>query len=259
MRYLVLSILTGIFSLGPITYPGIFKSTPPIAKANPSPKGSGFVVVELFTSEGCSSCPPADALLEKIQKETKNKEIYLLAFHVDYWNRLGWKDPFSDAEYSSRQNQYASWLKLSTVYTPQVVVNGKTEFIGSDEKSLRNSIRIESEKTPMNLFRLDDLKISPESLQVHYETEKRLTNSSLILVLVQNHAETYVKRGENEGRTLSHIQIVRNLKSISLDGRASGILYLDRVKGVPAQNFELMGFLQNKSNGEILAASRISL
>src|ERR1700749_1590133 len=83
-----------------------------------------FAVVELFTSEGCSSCPPADELVAKIQKEDNGKPVYILAFHVDYWNRLGWKDVFSSADYSARQQQYARWLKSSEGYTPQAIVNG---------------------------------------------------------------------------------------------------------------------------------------
>src|SRR5476649_2001101 len=104
-------------------------------KKTVSPENKGFAVIELFTSEGCSSCPPADALVAKVQKESADKPVYILAFHVDYWNRLGWKDAFSSAEYSYRQSQYARWLKLSSVYTPQIVVNGHTEFVGSEEGS----------------------------------------------------------------------------------------------------------------------------
>src|SRR5882757_10188754 len=96
------------------------------------PAANGFAVVELFTSEGCSSCPSADALVAAVQKENKDQPVYILAFHVDYWDRLGWKDAFSDAAYSDRQRAYASWLRLSSIYTPQVVVNGRKEFVGSD-------------------------------------------------------------------------------------------------------------------------------
>src|ERR1700761_8258700 len=100
----------------------------------------GFAVIELFTSEGCSSCPPADALVARVQKESNGKPVYILAFHVDYWNRLGWKDVFSSAEYSERQSEYAKYLKLESVYTPQVIVNGKKEFVGSEESTLQNSV-----------------------------------------------------------------------------------------------------------------------
>src|ERR1700748_3559727 len=86
---------------------------------NKSPGGDkGFAVVELFTSEGCSSCPPADAVVAKLEKENADKPIYILAFHVDYWNRLGWKDVFSSGEYSQRQEQYSKWLRSGSVYTP---------------------------------------------------------------------------------------------------------------------------------------------
>src|SRR5882757_7431762 len=100
-----------------------------------SGNSKGFAVVELSTSEGCSSCPPADELVEKIQKDNKNGKIYILAFHVDYWDHQGWKDRFSDREFSNRQRQYAGWLNLQTVYTPQIVVNGTTEYVGSDQSS----------------------------------------------------------------------------------------------------------------------------
>src|SRR5476651_2318953 len=105
-----------------------------------TPAGNGFVLIELFTSEGCSSCPPADELVARVQKEDKDKPVYILAYHVDYWNNLGWKDQFSSPAYSQRQRQYAAWLKAE-VYTPQIVVNGKKEFVGSEEGTLRNAIQ----------------------------------------------------------------------------------------------------------------------
>src|ERR1700755_2161390 len=103
--------------------------------------GDGVAVGELFTSEGCSSCPPADALVAAVQKEEKDQPVYILAFHVDYWDRLGWKDAFSSADYTARQKQYAQWLKLPQYYTPQAVINGTTECVGSEEANLRNAIK----------------------------------------------------------------------------------------------------------------------
>src|ERR1700744_6104626 len=129
LKYIATALLVaaGVFIAGAF----INKRKVPVTDA-----GKGFAVIELFTSEGCSSCPPADALVARVQKESNDKPVYILAFHVDYWNRLGWKDVFSSAEYSERQNQYARWLKLSSVYTPQIVVNGRTEFVGSEEANL---------------------------------------------------------------------------------------------------------------------------
>lgn len=249
MKFLILSILSYFLALNPVKNHPIHKE-----KSN-----SGFAVVELYTSEGCSSCPSADELFEKVQKEIKNEPIYLLAFHVDYWNRLGWKDPFSSPEYSARQNQYASWLNLSTIYTPQAIVNGRTEFIGSDERSLRNALKSSIQKNTNYTLHFNELKYNSNSLSLKYHTESPLENISLVLALVQNHATTQVKRGENEGRTLSHVQIVRNYKTLSLSGKEIGTVNLDLVKGIPSQNFEVIGFLQKNSTGEILAATRIPL
>lgn len=97
---------------------------------------SNVAVVELFTSEGCSSCPPADKLLRTIQAESK--DVYVLSYHVDYWDRLGWKDPFSQAAFTERQRDYAQQFNLESIYTPQVVINGVKEFVGSDEQRLRS-------------------------------------------------------------------------------------------------------------------------
>ena len=109
----------------------------------------GFAVVELFTSEGCSSCPPADALLAEQVRDAREhgRPVYCLAFQVDYWNRLGWADPYSDAGFSRRQNDYAQAFQSDRVYTPQVVVNGTEEFVGSDRAQVAEKRRRRTEAT----------------------------------------------------------------------------------------------------------------
>ena len=139
----------------------------------------GFAVVELFTSEGCSSCPPADAVIAKLEKENTDKSIYILAFHVDYWNRLGWKDVFSSADYSKRQNDYARFLHLQSVYTPQIVVDGKTEFVGSEENTLRAAIHTSLQKTPTAQLNLDILKTAKNGEFHANENEVRVQNDFL--------------------------------------------------------------------------------
>src|ERR1700730_2635559 len=102
------------------------------------PVREGFAMVELFTSEGCSSCPPADEAVGRLNGWKNN--VYVLSFHVDYWNYLGWKDIFSDPSYSKRQQDYGSVFHLSSIYTPQIIINGKVQFAGSDESRLRKEI-----------------------------------------------------------------------------------------------------------------------
>ena len=104
-----------------------------------SKSSTGFAVVELFTSEGCSSCPPADKVVAKLLKEHKSN-VYVLGYHVDYWDDLGWKDIFSNNIFTQRQKAYAKAFKLSSVYTPQIVVNGTEQFVGSDEGKLNNAV-----------------------------------------------------------------------------------------------------------------------
>src|SRR6185312_9342641 len=177
-----------------------------LKKANADAKG--FAVVELFTSEGCSSCPPADDLVAKIEKETAGTPVYILAYHVDYWNRLGWKDAYSSADFSKRQNEYARYLHIQSVYTPQIVVNGKTEFVGSQEGTLRNVIRAGLQKAAEGALSLSVVKSDKNEVSVKYTAEGADKNSVLLIALVQKHAQTKVMRGENAGHTLSHVQIV---------------------------------------------------
>lgn len=223
--------------------------------SKPKAAGKGFAVVELFTSEGCSSCPPADALVAKVQKESADKPVYILAFHVDYWNRLGWKDVFSSHDYSSRQYQYSHRLK-SEVYTPQVIVNGHTEFVGSDEKSLRNAIKTGLEKPAKTELSLNNIKVEGNKANVQYHAAGAVNSSNLLIALIEKNATTKVQSGENGGRTLSHVQIVMQLKSTALKNNANGTESMVLPHGFDPQKFELIGFVQSISNGEITGATK---
>jgi len=225
-----------------------------LKKANSD--NSGFAVVELFTSEGCSSCPPADELVARLEKESAGKPVYILAYHVDYWNHLGWKDPYSNADFSKRQHNYANYLHLQSVYTPQIVVNGTTEFVGSQEGTLRNAIRSSLQKVSAAQVSLSVLKSDKTQVNVKYAIEGTAKNSVLFIALLQKHAQTKVMRGENEGRTLSHVQIVITLQRVVLNGN-TGIANIALPKGI--DNQEIIGFLQTASTGAILGAGRVVL
>lgn len=222
----------------------------------PGSKGidKGFAVVELFTSEGCSSCPPADDLVASIEKQSKGKQIYILAYHVDYWDHQGWKDTFSDAEYSKRQRQYATWLNLRTIYTPQIVMNGKTEFVGSDQGTLVNAISKGLEGIPAGTLAIKN-SLSNGAVSVDYQVTGAGNQSDLVLVLVQKSGHSQVRAGENSGLKLSHVQIVRKIKSESING-ASGKVNMVLPKDFNADSWELVAFVQDRTNGVILSAAR---
>lgn len=216
----------------------------------------GFAVVELYTSEGCSSCPPADQLVARIQKEDQDQPVYILAFHVDYWDRLGWKDGFSDSRYTQRQRRYASWLNIESIYTPQIVVNGRKEFVGSQEGTLRSAIHSGLDQIPAARLTLGDIRLDKGMVHYQYVVKNADANSSLIVALVQRSATTDVKAGENGGRTLSHVQIVRNLWSTAVGGGGNGTGSLPIPKGLASGDEELIAFVQNDDNGQIVAATR---
>jgi hypothetical protein len=222
---------------------------PPLAHNN-----NGFAVVELFTSEGCSSCPPADKLVERIQSENANQPIYILAFHVDYWDFQGWKDRFANPDYSARQRRYADWLHLETVYTPQVVINGTSECVGSDEGSLTKAITAGLDQTAAATLTLQG-NVEGDKLNVEYNTSND-KNADLVLALVQKSAESNVRAGENAGRKLSHVQIVRQLAYQQINDKKK--ITINLPKDFNQIGWELIGFVQQKNNGRITAVSRFN-
>jgi hypothetical protein len=219
--------------------------------------GKGFAVVELFTSEGCSSCPPADELIKRIQADNKNKQVYILAYHVDYWDHQGWKDRFSDPAYSKRQRRYAGWLNLQTVYTPQMVVNGTSEYVGSDQRSVLQAISAGLTGEPTNTLTLTG-KIAGDQLQVEYQEAGHEKRSELVLALVQQSAQSAVKAGENEGRNLSHVQIVRRMLHVPLDMNSKKEITMKLPDDFNKQGWELIGFVQHTKDGSITAAARFN-
>jgi len=218
--------------------------------------GKGFAVIELFTSEGCSSCPPADNLVAKIEKESKDQPIYILAYHVDYWDRLGWKDTFSNPDYSKRQRDYASHLKLQSVYTPQIIINGATEMIGSEEGAVRNAIKTSLQTPATAQLTLNVLRVDDRQVDIKYNASGTDKNTVLLVAALQKNAQTRVAKGENGGRTLSHVQIVRKLQQFNVTGN-NGTVKVTLPKGLDFENGEMIGFLQNISTGKIAGAAKV--
>ncbi|WP_183561047.1 DUF1223 domain-containing protein [Mucilaginibacter sp. SP1R1] len=219
--------------------------------------GNGFAVLELFTSEGCSSCPAADDALARIQKEAGNKPVYVLAYHVDYWNRLGWKDKFSKPQYSSRQYQYSRQF-AGQVYTPQVIINGKTECVGSDETALSNAITNGLNSTANASLNLQVCQVAGKA-DVEYQVTGNTSNSQLVIAVVQKHAVNNIKAGENEGRTLTHAQIVQQLDTIDLPASKQGTAHINLPAGFNTKDWEVIGLVQNSTTGAIVGAARAVL
>jgi len=217
------------------------------------PQQKGFAVIELFTSEGCSSCPAADELVADIQKENPGKQIYVLAFHVDYWDRQGWKDRFSNHEFTERQQLYSSWLNLETIYTPQVVVNGSTEYVGSDAPHILKAVSNGLGHDPANTL-IVDCGIVGKRLTINYQSTATDKGDEVLLALVQRSAQSAVRAGENAGRSLSHVQIVRQLVHAKPNSKKA--VTLDLPPDFNPKEWQLIGLVQNSLNGHISAATK---
>ena len=181
--------------------------------AGPASEARVPVVVELFTSEGCSSCPPADALLMDLalRQPVAGAEIIALGEHVDYWNDLGWKDRFSSAQYSQRQNRYAARFRLDSAYTPQMVINGRTEFVGNDPahaaKAITDAARSPAAPPAIAIAAAgNDVNVTIANAGSHPR--------DVFLAITESDLSTQVGKGENHGRLLRHTAVVRELRRI---------------------------------------------
>lgn len=213
---------------------------------------NGFAVVELFTSEGCSSCPPADEAMIRLSKEFP-EHVYFLAYHVDYWDYIGWKDQFSNADYTNRQNKYAEVFKLNSIYTPQVIINGEKEFVGSREDQIRMDIEEVLKKDGLSDIALSAKKTG-ETVSVTYKLNNAGKNL-LNIALVQVKASTDVKRGENKGHVLNHINIVRELKTADASKSTGLTIDFKIPSGLSPADMKIIAFVQDRDNMRITGAT----
>ena len=212
---------------------------------------NGFALIELFTSEGCSSCPPADEALEEIQKKYNDKNVVVLSYHVDYWDKLGWKDIFSDASFTQRQEYYSNIFHLNSIYTPQVVINGKKEFIGSNKSRLISSIEEQLNERSAVSIKLNAVQNAEGKIDVQYSAEGvDAKNEQAILVLIQKMATNEIKKGENKGRTLHHINIVRNIFYLPFKEKTTSFTL---PAGFSKEDVFVGGIIQDKKSGKIKA------
>jgi len=218
------------------------------------------VLVELFTSEGCSSCPPADALLQELDRNqpVADAQIIVLSEHVDYWNSIGWKDPFSSRFFSDRQSAYGDHFGLATVYTPQMVVDGNAQFTGSNRSAATKAIEQAraTEKVPVRIINVT----SDKSGVIRAKIEVGLLPSSnekaeVVIAIALNHAESQVLHGENGGRRLSHVAVVQSLTTIGTVVPGSAFSKDVQIPiGSDPKNLRIIAFVQ-RPHGQVLGAA----
>ncbi len=217
------------------------------------------IVLELFTSQGCSSCPPADRLLAEF---AKNKKIIALSMHIDYWNYIGWSDPFSSKEITDRQRQYAYNFKRRNVYTPQMVIDGKDQTVGVNKKDIINKMNIISKNIiniPIELSKIKDTQYKitiPDIKRISKIGEKLFLKNNkydLLLFTYDDKHNTYVKKGENKGVNLININVVRKIQNLAT-WKGQGIqLTIDLSE---RQGSKLI-ILQEQGVGQIIAVKRV--
>ena len=213
---------------------------------------NSFVIMELFTSQGCSSCPPADAILGAYAGKN-DERIMPMAFHVDYWNRLGWIDSFSNAAFSQRQNWYAQKWNTSSIYTPQVIINGQKQMVGSDEIKIASAVNTFLKEKASVTITIKDMEIIKNEVQLTYKINGNIQGLNINGALLQKKAVTQIKRGENRGVKLDNYNVVRDFKTIDRPG-ISGKMALQLPSGDDAQNYLVVLFAQDIEDGLIKAA-----
>lgn len=231
MKPIIPAFLAAMFALaGPV-----------LAQDNP-------VVVELYTSQGCSSCPPADAILHEL---AGRDDVIALALHVDYWDYIGWKDPFGDPAHAERQRAYAAAGHRRSIYTPEMIVQGQTDIVGAKPMALSKAIAEHARQTPKVAVTLSRdgtaLKITAERLA---QVEGGMT---VHMLRYQPRQTTHIKRGENAGKTVEYANIVEGWTVL---GHWDGQKALDLVAQVEGDNPSVV-IIQGRNAGPIFGAARL--
>ena len=219
------------------------------------------VLVELFTSEGCSDCPPADTFLQKLdQQPVSTKELIVLSEHVDYWNHDGWTDPYSSHAFSERQDEYMQHFHLASVYTPQMVVDGATQFVGNNVKEAEKALTAPAYGMLASV-QIGAVSLEGNTVRAHIDVAalpEHSRKSDIIFVVALNHAESQVASGENSGRHLAHVAVVRRLEKVgTIDSKApfSRDVSLKLEKLTDKADLRVIAFVQEPGPGRVLGAA----
>jgi len=231
----------------------------PMLSFKPTQQFEPIAVIELFTSQGCSSCSSADGLLSQTINDAhkSGKKIFALSYHVDYWNRLGWADPFSDKKFSERQSMYANAMSLRSIYTPQMIVNGTDEFVSSNEKELKNSLHQSLNTKSTASFKSLTVDENENKLQLNYTLDGEYEDCKINFALVSLTETTVVKHGENGGRTLTNENVVRQF--ISTSANAKGKITFSALPLLSKKILAVVAFVQRNSDLKIIGGAKVGI
>ena len=223
------------------------------------------VLVELFTSEGCSSCPPADALLRKLDgmQPISGARLIVLSEHVDYWNHDGWKDAYSSSFFTDRQDGYARRFGLNGPYTPQMVVDGAAQLNGSNAQAVGTALETARTRVKIPVQISSVTVVSPKELRVHLAVDAlpadfKGRKADILVAVALNHAESHVSAGENKGRDIQHVSVAESINKVGTVEKGKNF---DRDVSVKvkstadAANLRLIAFVQGADSGEVVGAS----
>ncbi len=229
----------------------------------PSDMDAHPILVELFTSEGCSSCPPADALLQKLDttQPIAGAQIIVLSEHVDYWDHDGWKDPHSSSALTERQSAYAQSLGLKTVYAPQIIVDGNTDLRANDPRQLEKIFHraAAAPKIPVRIAEVSVDPGNPPVLRSRIEADgaSAKDNADVFMAVALEHVESQVLHGENGGRHLSHVAVVLQVAKVGKlpKGKAFDKAVQLKLPGADRANLRVVAFVQEPGPRRILGAA----
>ena len=273
MKFLIptLTILLGALIFGAFTMRR--ETTIPPPALEPGDGVRSPVIVELFTSEGCSSCPPADIILTQLQKiqPVAGAEVIALSEHVDYWNYIGWSDPFSSAAFSARQETYAQAFRQERIYTPQMIVDGQTEFVGNSMNKAQEAIA-KAARSPKAGVKISLPQTKPERENQAIKLSVSVKNvppvnqgdvAEVILAITENNLSSNVSRGENSGRKLAHTAVVREMRALggvdpatkSFDSETTAVI----ADGWKRDDLRVVVLVQERAHRRVLGAGVLNL
>jgi hypothetical protein len=253
-------VLLGVFPLAHAQAPSseIKSSTPGASQAGVP------VLVELFTSEGCSSCPPADVILQRLDdyQPISGAQLIVLSEHVTYWDQEGWKDPNSSTAFTDRQSAYETALGEKEPYTPQFVIDGSQSVSLEKLKSLEDALNKakDNAKIPVRITNVSPDPSNPATLRVHVETDTNpgKHNADVYVALALNHVESQVLRGENGGKHLIHVAVLQQLNRVGKLPKGKSFAQDVQVKLKPNEDLKdirLVAFAQESGQGKLLGAA----